>query len=302
MNESTGGKSAQLADDSSGLRRRRKTLGRGWRLLISNPAALLSASLLILVTLSALLAPYLAPYNPYATGTAAPLSPPTRDHPMGTDRLGRDMWSRMLYGARLSLPTGAAAVVLSMAAGSLIGLLTGFFGGGFDSIGSKVVDIWLGFPDLILALLIITVLGVGIENVVLAVGISGVPGFARIVRGSTLSVRENIYVEAARALGASNGRILYSHVLSNVRGPIIVLATLTIGRAILATSSLGFLGMGVQPPTAEWGTMLSENREFMRQAPWLMLFPGLTVFATVVAVNLLGDFLGELLDPRLRAR
>jgi peptide/nickel transport system permease protein len=273
-----------------------------WRRLSHSPAALASTMVLVLLLLAALLAPVLAPYEPAQVSTGAPLEPPGTHHLFGTDRYGRDLLSRILYGARLSLPIGLAAVGFAMVSGSLLGLVTGFAGRWVDDVGSKVIDIMLGFPPIMLALLIIAVLGIGLVNVVLAVGIAGTPRFARIVRGSTIAVRENDYVEAARALGISNTRILFRHILPNVQGPIIVLATLYLGRAILESSALGFLGMGVQPPTPEWGTMLSEGREFMRYAPWLMIFPGLALFVTVVSINLLGDWLREVLDPRLRRR
>ena len=283
--------------DSPALARARLTL---WQRLRLNPAALSSTVVLTLLLAAAFLAPALAPYQPAQISTGAPLEPPGVGHFLGTDRYGRDMFSRILYGARLSLPTGLAAVIFSLVTGSVLGLLTGFFGGRIDSVGTKAIDIMLGFPPIMLALLIIAVLGIGLGNVVLAVGIAGMPRFARIVRGSTITVREHMYVEAARALGIPNMRILFRHILPNVQGPIIVLATLYVGRAILESSALGFLGMGVQPPTPEWGTMLGEGREFMRYAPWLMIFPGLAIFVTVVSINLLGDWLREVLDPRLR--
>ena len=169
-------------------------------------------------------------------------------------------------------------------------------------MGSGVIDILLGFPPIMLALLIIAVLGVGIQNVVIAVGVGGIPRFARIVRGTAIAIREHTYIEAGRAMGAGAARLIRRHVLPNALPPIIVLATLYVGSAILDTASLGFLGLGVQPPTPEWGTMLSEGREFMRYAPWLMVFPGMLVFVTVVAINLVGDYLRAVLDPRLKGR
>ena len=283
--------------DAPALPRAWRTL---WQRLRRSPAALASTVVLTLLLTTALITPALAPYQPAQISTGAPLEPPGVGHFLGTDRYGRDMFSRILYGARLSLPTGLAAVIFSLVTGSVLGLLTGFFGGRIDSVGTKAIDIMLGFPPIMLALLIIAVLGIGLGNVVLAVGIAGMPRFARIVRGSTITVREHMYVEAARALGIPNMRILFRHILPNVQGPIIVLATLYVGRAILESSALGFLGMGVQPPTPEWGTMLGEGREFMRYAPWLMIFPGLAIFVTVVSINLLGDWLREVLDPRLR--
>lgn len=273
---------------------------RALRGLARHPGALAGACVLTLLLLTALAAPVLVPYDPSQQSVGAQLGPPDRSHPFGTDRYGRDMLSRIVAGARLSLPIGLLAVSFALVVGTALGLVTGYFGGRIDSLGTKVIDILLGFPPIMLALLIIAVLGIGISNVVLAVGIAGIPRFARIVRGATISARENVYVEAARALGASAPRLILGHILPNVTAPIIVLATLYIGRAILESSALGFLGMGVQPPTPEWGSMLSEGREFMRHAWWLMVFPGVALFLTVISINLLGDYLRQVLDPRLR--
>jgi ABC-type dipeptide/oligopeptide/nickel transport system permease subunit len=266
------------------------------------PVASLAALALFLVGAAAALAPAASPYDPSAMATGPALSPPGGPHLFGTDRYGRDVLSRVFYGARISMPVGLLAVSFSAVTGSLLGLATGFFGGSVDTVGSGVIDIMLGFPPIMLALLVIAVLGVGVQNVVIAVGVGGIPRFARIVRGTALSIRENVYIEAGYALGASRARLILRHVLPNAMPPIIVLATLYIGSAILDTSSLGFLGLGVQPPTPEWGTMLSEGREFMRYAPWLMFFPGMMVFVTVVAINLVGDHLRAALDPRLQGR
>ncbi|MDR7417369.1 MAG: ABC transporter permease [Armatimonadota bacterium] len=274
--------------------------GRSLRRLSRNPGAMAGACVLTALLLVAAAGSVLAPYDPTATGVGVALGAPDRDHLFGTDRYGRDLLSRIMVGARLSLPIGLLAVSFAALFGTLLGLATGYFGGRVDSLGSKLIDIMLGFPPIMLALLIIAVLGIGMVNVVVAVGIGGIPRFARIVRGATISARENVYVEAARAVGMSAWRLLFRHILPNVAAPIIVLATLYTGRAILESSALGFLGMGVQPPTPEWGSMLSEGREFMRHAWWLMVFPGVSLFLTVVSINLLGDFLREVLDPRLR--
>jgi ABC-type dipeptide/oligopeptide/nickel transport system permease subunit len=261
-----------------------------------------AAAVLGMVTLGAVFAPVLTPYGPAQVSVGLPLDPPGRTHLFGTDRFGRDVFSRVLAGGRLSLPVGILAVSLSLAVGSLWGLVTGFLGGRVDAVGGRSMDILLGIPPIMLALLVVAVLGIGIHNVVLAVGIAGIPRFARIVRGATLSVRESGYIDAVRATGAPSTRILFRHVLPNVLAPIIVIGTLQSGSAILETASLGFLGLGVQPPAAEWGTMLSEGREFMRRAPWLMVCPGGVLFLTVLSTNLIGDYVREALDPRLRNR
>lgn len=263
---------------------------------------MVAAVVLLVFGAGAATAPLIRPYDPSAMATGPALAPPGPAHLFGTDRYGRDVFSRILYGARISLPIGVLAVSFSMVLGSLLGLASGFLGGRVDTVGSGIIDIMLGFPPIMLALLIIAVLGVGIQNVVIAVGVGGVPRFARVVRGTAIAIRENAYIEAGRAMGAGVARLILRHVVPNALPPIIVLATLYVGSAILDTSSLGFLGLGVQPPTPEWGTMLSEGREFMRYAPWLMVFPGMMVFVTVVGINLVGDYLRAALDPRLKGR
>jgi ABC-type dipeptide/oligopeptide/nickel transport system permease subunit len=281
---------------------KRRNAWQNLRRLPRSPAAFVAGLVLILSILGAVGAPIVARFTPDQISAGPALEAPTRGHPFGTDQHGRDVFSRILYGARLSLPVGLAAVGFAAVCGSALGLATGFYGGAVDSLGRKVIDIWLGFPEIMLALLIIAILGIGIRNVILAVGLSGTPRFARIVRGSTMAIRETAYVEAIRASGASSSRIVFRHILPNVRALIIVMATLYLGRAVLESAALGFLGMGVQPPSPEWGTMLSEGREFMRYAPWLMLIPGGVLFLTVVSVNLLGDYMRQLLDPRLRGQ
>lgn len=281
---------------------RRRGVWHGLGRLPRSPAAFAAVIVLILSVLGAIGAPIVTKFGPDQVSAGPSLEAPSRAHPFGTDQHGRDVLTRVLHGARLSLPVGLAAVGFSMVCGSALGLATGFYGGTVDNIGRRVIDIWLGFPEIMLALLIIAVLGIGISNVILAVGLSGAPRFARIVRGSTLTIRETAYVEAIRASGATSSRIVLRHILPNVRALIIVMATLYLGRAVLESAALGFLGMGVQPPSPEWGTMLSEGREFMRYAPWLMLIPGTVLFLTVVSVNLLGDYLRHVLDPRLRGQ
>jgi peptide/nickel transport system permease protein len=275
---------------------------RGLRRLPRSPAAFVAGLVLLISVVGAAGAPIVTRFSPDQVSAGPSLEAPSRVHPFGTDQHGRDVLTRVLHGARLSLPVGLAAVAFSAVSGSALGLATGFYGGSVDNIGRRIIDIWLGFPEIMLALLIIAVLGIGINNVILAVGLSGAPRFARLVRGSTLTIRETAYVEAIRASGATSGRIMLRHILPNVRALILVMATLYLGRAVLESAALGFLGMGVQPPSPEWGTMLSEGREFMRYAPWLMLIPGTVLFLTVVSVNLLGDYLRSVLDPRLRGQ
>jgi peptide/nickel transport system permease protein len=223
------------------------------------------------------------------------LRPISAQHPLGTDHLGRDMLARLLYGGRLSLLIGGFAVGIGLIIGVPLGALSGFQGGVTDLLIQRLADVLLSFPGFLLA----SMLGVGLQNVIIAVGISAIPSFIRLVRGSVLSIREHVFVEAARALGQRPGIILVRHVLPNAMAPIIVQATLNLGSSILVAAGLGFLGLGVQPPTAEWGTMLGEGRQYIFRAPLLTLFPGLAIFLAVLGFNLLGDGLRDALDPRL---
>jgi ABC-type dipeptide/oligopeptide/nickel transport system permease subunit len=230
------------------------------------------------------------------------LRPISVQYPLGTDHLGRDMLARLLYGGRLSLLIGGLAVGIGLMVGVPLGALSGFQGGVTDLLIQRLADVLLSFPGFLLALSLVSMLGVGLQNVIIAVGISAIPAFIRLVRGSVLSIREHVFVEAARALGQRPGIILVRHVLPNAMAPIIVQATLNLGSAILVAAGLGFLGLGVQPPTAEWGTMLGEGRQYIFRAPLLTLFPGLAIFLAVLGFNLLGDGLRDALDPRLPQR
>lgn len=269
------------------------------RRLASDRASVLGLWLVTSLVSAALLAPLLAPHDPALVDATARLAGPSLEHPLGTDHLGRDLLSRLLYGSRWSLgaTTAAAAVILPL--GVLIGALAGYFGGLVDQVLMRVVDVLLGFPSLVLALAIAGVLGPGISSVM--IGLVGVwwARYARLVRGLVVTVRERPYVEAARALGIRERRILLRHVLPNVLPPVVVLATLEIGELILALTALGFLGLGAQPPTPEWGAMLNDGRPFLFSAPQLMLLPGLAITLSVVGFNLLGDGVRDVLDPRL---
>ena len=276
------------------------TVQRTVRRLLRHRGALIGASMILLVALGAVLAPVVAPYAPDEMGVGPSLARPSLAHLMGTDTFGRDIFSRILHGASLSLQVGVIAVAISAGAGIVLGLVGGFYGGWIDGILMRVIDILLAFPGILLALAIVSVLGISLTNLMIAVGIGGVPSFARLVRGSTLTVKENLYVTVARSVGAGDGLIIFRHILPNVASPIIVYATLRIAFAIIATSSLSYLGLGAKPPTPEWGVMLSDGREFMRVAPWVTTFPGLAILVSVMGINLLGDGLRDALDPRLR--
>jgi peptide/nickel transport system permease protein len=271
------------------------------RLLRRRTAALTGAVILTVVGLTALFAPALAPYDPIKVQPAEALSPPSRAHPFGTDQYGRDILSRAIVGARLSLVTGLGAVALALAAGVVVGLGCGVIGGWTDLLVMRLIDIMMAFPGILLALVVVAVLGQGTVNVMLAVGVSLVPTFVRLVRGDVLSVRENAYVEAARALGCWPARVALRHVLPNVVAPIIVLATVAIAWSIIIGASLSFLGLGPRPPIPEWGVDLSNGRNYLLRAWWISSVPGFCIMLTVVAVNLVGDAFRDELDPRLRS-
>jgi ABC-type dipeptide/oligopeptide/nickel transport system permease subunit len=256
--------------------------------------------ILLLLALLAALAPAIAPYDPLAIDLPNQLQRPNSEHLLGTDLLGRDGLSRLLYGGRATLVIALFAVSISLLLGALLGLLSGFYGGLVDTVIMRFTDMLLAFPRILLALCVVALLGVGLENVMIAVGIAGIAGYARVVRGSVFSAKEQLYVEAARVVGCNSPRILFRHVLPNVVAPVIVLATLDVAHAILAASSLSFLGLGVQPPTPEWGLMLNEGRNYLQVAPWITTVPGLTIMLTVLCVTMFGDGLRDALDPRLQ--
>ncbi len=268
----------------------------------TNPVALVAMAFLGAVVLAAIAAPVLTPYDPLEMPPGQQFLPPEPDHIAGTDLFGRDVATRLLFGGRLSLGIGAVAVLIAALPGIVLGLIAGYYGRWVDQLISWLVDVMLSFPTILLALTIVAALGPGIVNVVLAVGIASIPNYTRLVRGQVLSARRKSYVRAAVTVGCNDLRILWRHILPNIFGPIVVLATLDIGWAILNASALSFLGLGVQPPTPEWGTMLNEGRGYLRDAPWVTVAPGLAIALTVLAVNLLGDALRDALDPRRRSR
>ena len=252
------------------------------------------------LALMALGAPWLSPRDPIRTAARDALQPPGARFVLGSDQFGRDVASRVLHGARVSLTVGLISVSIAVALGAPLGLVSGYYGGRLDGLIMRVMDVLLAFPGILLALAIVSVLTPGLTNVMIAVGLSAVPTYARLVRASVLSARENLYVEAARALGGRDLGILTRYILPNVVAPLIVTATLGLGTAILSAAALGFLGLGSQPPQPEWGRMLSEGRDYLREAWWISTFPGLGIMLTVLAMNLLGDGLRDVLDPRLQ--
>jgi peptide/nickel transport system permease protein len=277
----------------------RPRAGVGYRLL-RDRAAIVGLTLVAGAVLAAVGAPMLTPYDPTAIDPLAALQAPSRTHLLGTDNLGRDVLSRLLHGARPSLGTAAAASFLILGIGVTSGTISGYAGGRVDEVLMRVVDVLLAFPSLILALAIAGMLGPGLVHVMIGMAAVWWVGYARIVRGLVLSLRERQFVEAAQAAGASHARIVWRHILPSVMPPVIVLVTLDMGGLILAISGLNFLGLGVQPPWPEWGAMLNEGRPFLFSAPRLMVYPGLAISLVVIGFNMLGDALRDVLDPRLR--
>ncbi|MDE0963741.1 MAG: ABC transporter permease [Candidatus Latescibacteria bacterium] len=269
-----------------------------WRQFRKQRLGLIGGGILCMLLLVALLAPVLAPYDPLAQDLYQRLQPPSIDHWFGTDDFGRDILSRIVYGSRISLRIGLIAISLALTGGTLFGLVAGYRGGMVDMLIMRLMDLMLAFPSILLAIAIVAVIGPGIENAILAVSIVLVPQFARLVRSSVLTVREATYVEAARALGATESRLLFYSILPNCTAPLIVQTTLGMGTAILDAAGLSFLGMGAQPPVPEWGAMLSGGRELLLRAPWVMTFPGLAIFTVVLGLNLFGDGLRDALDPK----
>jgi peptide/nickel transport system permease protein len=259
---------------------------------------------LLLATLAvavALAAPWLAPHDPIATDFAAGLKPPgTPGHPLGTDQLGRDLLSRVLYGARVALFIGFCTVLLTAVVGGLAGLLAGFFGGWPGAVLMRIADVQLSFPFILLALTINAIVGLGLRNIIISLSAAGWVVYARVVRGEVLSVKQREYMQAAAALGMGRARMLFGHVLPNVAPSIIVVASLQFSQFVVAEAAISFLGFGVQPPTPAWGSMLSESRDFLYVAWWLAAFPGAALALTALGINLVGDWLRDVLDPKLR--
>jgi peptide/nickel transport system permease protein len=271
------------------------------RRLLRNRPALLGLGLVVLFVLAAVLAPVIAPYDPIAGALSDRLKPPSPEHWMGTDLQGRDEFTRILYGAQVSLQVGVVSVFLALVMGGTLGAVAGAAGGRIDAILMRVTDVLLSIPGILLAIGIVAWLGRGLPQIMLAVAVTNAPIFARILRGSLLSLRTADYVTAARSIGATGPRILLRHMLPNALTPLIVAATLALATAIIDVAGLGFLGLGPPDPrTAEWGTMLTDSTKFLRQAPHLLFFPGIMIVLTAIGFNLLGDGLRESLDPRLK--
>lgn len=273
---------------------------RLWRRFCRNKGAVFGLGVFVAIVFMALFAGLIAPYNPLEQNYARIMEGPSADHWLGTDSFGRDMVSRIIYGARIALIVGILAVLLAMLIGVTLGLMSGYYGGIIDTIIMRVMDGLFAFPILILAIALMAVLGLGVRNVIIAVAVVSVAPFARVTRGDVLAIREEPYIEAARLAGIGIVAIIFRHVLPNVLAPIIVQGALRVSAAIITEAGLSFLGLGPQPPTPVWGSMIAEGRNFIIMAPHISTFPGIALMITVVGLNLLGDGLRDTLDPKLK--
>ena len=273
-----------------------------WRRLKKNRMAMLGLAIVVFLVVLAVCADFLFDYNEVVIkqNTAIRLQGPSAEHWFGTDEFGRDILARLVHGGRISLVVGVIAVAIALVLGGTLGAISGFFGGTVDMVISRAMDILLAVPSLLLSITIVSALGPSIINLMIAIAVSSVPGYARIVRSSVMTVRDNEFVEAAKAIGANDAQIIASHILPNCLAPIIVQVSLKVASAILSTSGLSFLGLGVKAPTPEWGSMLSGGRAYLRNAPHLTVFPGLCIMLTILSMNLLGDGLRDALDPKLK--
>ncbi len=273
-------------------------LQRAWRRAARRPPALAGAAVVLLYLLLALGAPWIAPDDPLRTDWGQTRKAPSAAHPFGTDDLGRDVLSRVVYGTRISMQAGVFAILLAMAIGVPAGLVAGFYRGAFDQLIMRLTDAWLSFPFLILAIGLVTILGPSLTNATVAIGVGATPTYIRLTRGLVLSTREEEFVQGARALGAGDLRVMGRHILPNITSSLLVQATVSIPAAIIAEAILSFLGLGVQPPSPSWGTMLNAAQQFLETAPWMAWWPGLAIFSLTLAFNLAGDGLRDWLDPK----
>lgn len=300
MTQDQGDRKAKIAYIDEQDFRRLSGPKRAWLEFRKNRFALVGAVFIVFITLMGICAPIVSTQDPYEQSLRKRMKPPSTEHWLGTDELGRDFYSRLVYGARISLFVSIVGTAAGVFCGAIVGLISGFFGGAVDTLIMRVIDVMYAFPGILLAILIVAVLGPSMFSLITALTFWGIPTLSRIVRGNVMSLKEQEYVEAARALGASRRRIMFAHLLPNTMAPIIVYATLGAAGAILTTAALGFLGLGVQPPQAEWGNILSNGRQYLRRAPLLMIFPGALIFMTVMSINLIGDALRDALDPYIQ--
>lgn len=278
----------------------RRELARQWYRFRKRPVAVIGLVIVLAFVAVALVTPWIAPYDPLLPDFAQILTKPGPQHLLGTDELGRDILSRILYGSQISLLVGLVAVGLAALVGVPLGLTAGYYGGTFDNVVMRIIDVLMAFPSILLAIVIVSILGPNLQNAVIAVGVFTVPAFARLARGEVLSIKNQEYIEAARAMGASDLWILAWHILPNIISPLIVWSTLNVSSAILTAAGLGFLGLGAQPPSPEWGAMLAKGREYLLVAPHLTTYTGLAILLLALGLNLLGDGLRDILDPKLK--
>lgn len=271
-----------------------------WRSFKKSKISLIGAGIVLLFIILAILAPLIAPQGINEQNLTERLQPPSADHWFGTDDFGRDIFSRVLYGARISLWVGFFSVIGSIVVGSLLGILAGYYGRWVDTIISRIFDIMLAFPSILLAISIVAVLGPSLQNALIAIAIVNIPNFGRLIRSKVLSIKQEEYITSAKAIGMKDTRILFRHILPNSMAPVIVQGTLAIAAAIIEAAALGFLGLGAQAPTPEWGKMLADARVYLVNAPWTMIFPGIAIMLTVLGFNLMGDGLRDALDPKMK--
>ena len=271
-----------------------------WYSFKKSKSALVGTGIVVFFVILALIGPLLAPYEMNGQSLADRLQSPSAEHWFGTDDLGRDIFSRILYGARISLTVGFTAVILSAVMGSFFGIIAGYYGRWVDTIISRIFDIMLAFPSILLAIAVVSILGPNLQNALIAIAIINVPTFGRLIRSRVLMIKQEEYILAAKAIGMKNSRILWKHILPNSMTPVIVQGTLAIATAVIEAAALGFLGLGAQAPAAEWGKMLADARIYFINAPWAMLFPGLAIMLTVIGFNLMGDGLRDALDPKMK--
>jgi peptide/nickel transport system permease protein len=281
------------------LRQHRSLWGDAMRRLGQNPGSMIGLVLLITIATLAILAPWVTRYDPIEMVASERLKPPSAQYWFGTDAFGRDIYTRIVYGGRISLRVGIVSVAIAAALGVTGGLLAGYFGGWTDTFIMRIADITLAFPGILLALVIIAVLGPSLFNAMIAVGIAAAPTYARVTRGLVLKTKATAYIEASIAIGSPPSRVILRHILPNILGSLVVVATLGVAGAIIAGAALSFLGLGAKPPTPEWGLILSEGRSYLRHASWITTFPGLAIMLTVLSINLLGDGLRDALEPRM---
>ncbi|MFJ7699942.1 nickel transporter permease [Lysinibacillus fusiformis] len=272
----------------------------GWRSFKKSKVSLVGAGIVIFFVLLAVIGPFIAPQGINEQDLTKRLLAPSSNHWFGTDDFGRDIFSRIIHGARISLWVGFFSVILSVIIGSLLGIIAGYYGKWIDTIISRIFDIMLAFPSMLLAIAVVSVLGPSLQNALIAIAIINVPNFGRLIRSKVLSVKEEEYIVSAKAIGMRDSRILFSHILPNSITPIIVQGTLAIATAIIEAAALGFLGLGAQAPAPEWGKMLADARKFLLNAPWTMIFPGIAIMLTVLGFNLMGDGLRDALDPKMK--